>query len=277
MTGSLLDVCLALLLVSGAAVTIVGVDPPGGSHSASVRAGGVAETLAATTEPVEYALTRDGSSPSPEADRVAHATLAEHLAHAAVRSATFDGEPLSPALDGYRRAVRSAVADAIGPRTAVRAVWRPLPGVDLGGEVRVGPTPPPTATVSAARFTVPVGSSDPAERRTANGSNGDTTPSTTAAEATIEVLFPSERIAAAARDDSPAVDAVVERYRRAGEAVGVDTVAVLERGGPTAANRELAAAVADRVEGGQSLDEQCGQEPGATPGRVVVVVRTWSP
>ena len=265
MTGSVLDVCLALLLVSAAAVTLVGVDTPA-ERDDDGDAAGVADSLATTTAAVEYTLDPEAgttATPSPEADRVAHATLAEHLARAAVRSASVDGRTLSPAVAGYRRAVRATVADALASRTEVRAVWRPIPGVDVGSRVRVGPTPPPTATVHAARFSIPVG---PAGERT-----GTATP----ARVTVRVLFPPERIAAADRDDSPGAEAVVERYRRAGDALGTDAVRALDRGGPRRANRALADALDRRVDA--AADESTGDgDTSPEPGRVVVVVRTWS-
>ncbi|WP_348611053.1 DUF7284 family protein [Halobaculum rarum] len=293
MTGSLLDVCLALLLIGAAAGTLVGADAEattaGDIGASSSRASETAETLAASTAAIEYTLvpaeTKTGAggttaSASPEARRVAHATLAEHLARAAVRSATVADATPSPTAVNYRRAVRRTVADAIDSNTRVRAVWRPL-GCDdsdgalrVGGAIRIGPRPPPSATVHAARFTVPVGPSSESTQHERAGTDG---PESVAAR-TIAVLFPPDRTAAAARGDPAAATAVTDRYRRAGEALGVDAVGALDRGGPHEANRALAAALEDRhVEGGSSASAEVADAcRTGDPDRVTVVVRTWS-
>ncbi|QZX99726.1 DUF7284 family protein [Halobaculum rubrum] len=292
MTGSLLDVCLALLLISAAAGTLVGADAEAATAddigASSSRAGETAETLAASTAAVEYTVvpagertgTDDGATPSPEAQRVAHATLAEHLARAAVRSATFEDATPSPTAADYRRSVRRTVADALGSNTRVRAVWRPLPcddsdeGSRVTEVIRVGPRPPPAATVHAARFAVPVA---PSSESLTSG-DGDATRVGSAAARTIAVLFPPDRIAAAARGDPAAATAVTDRYRRAGEALGVDAVDALKRGGPREANRALATALADRYVGDSSSasNETADACRTGDPDRVTVVVRTWS-
>ncbi|MXR41551.1 hypothetical protein GRX01_09395 [Halobaculum sp. WSA2] len=290
MTGSLLDVCLALLLIGAAAGTLVGAESEAAAApdiGASSRASETAETLAGSTSAVEYTLVSaggeaesDGATASPEAQRVAHATLAEHLARAAVRSATVDGSAPSPTAADYRRGVRRTVADAIGSNTRVRAVWRPLPCDDFDGTPRVegaigiGPHPPASTSVHAARFTVPVApSSDSSDSEHTN-----TEAAGGVAARTIAVLFPPDRIAAAERGDNAAERVVRDRYRRIGAVLGVDAVEALDRGGPREANRALAAALADRHAGTDSPEpsgepDACGS---GDPGRVTVVVRTWS-
>ncbi|WP_435064102.1 DUF7284 family protein [Halobaculum sp. EA56] len=267
MTGSLLDVCLALVLIGGAATTLAGVGTtPEAAATAGDSAGGTATSLATTTAAVEYTLATEPAEASPEAERVGHATLAEHLARAAVRSATLGGRTLSPAAADYRRAVRATVAEAIGPRTEVRADWRPLPGTDLGGAIRVGAAPPADAPVRAARISVPApGPTAAAEPGAASS----------AARAAVAALFPPDRIAASARDDAPASDLVVERYRRAGAALDVDAVDAFHRDGPRGANRLLADALADRAAGG-TADRTATGHGRERAGTVVIVVRTWS-
>jgi len=293
MTGSLLDVCLALLLISAAAGTLVGADAEAATAdnigASSSRAGETAETLAASTAAVEYTLVSaeekrgtggTTASASPEARRVAHATLAEHLAHAAVRSATVGDETPSPTAVNYRRAVRGTVVDGIDSNTRVRAVWRPFECDDsngtprVGGAISVGPRPPPSATVHAARFSVPAASTSESTRHERVDADGHER----VAARTIAVLFPPDRIAAAARGDHAAATAVTERYRLAGEALGVDAVGALDRGGPREANRALTMALADRHGGGSSSASAAEANPCRTedPDRVTVVVRTWS-
>ncbi|SHH51475.1 DUF7284 family protein [Halobaculum gomorrense] len=285
MTGSLLDVCLALLLVSAAAGTLAATDDAAKTapHAAESRASETAATLATTTASVEYTIVAaegttgpDDAAASPEADRIAHGTLGEHLARAVTRSATIDDTALSPAVGDYRRGVRRAVADAVGSRTAIRAVWRPLPCAGLGATVRVGPRPPPTVTVRAARFSVPVGASSVPAASESDTEDG----ATTAASRAVAVLFPPDRIAAAARGDPIASAAVTDRYRRAGRATGVDAIARLKRGGPRSANRALAAALAADAEAGAAAESPAGERDACgsgDPTRVTIVVRTWSP
>ena len=285
MTGTLLDVCLALLLIGAAAVTLVDADANEPTVSGLDGAEATADTLATTTAAVNYTVARDGgggpdsSTASPEAERVAHATLAGHLARAAVRSATVDGTRLSPASADYRRAVRAAVAATVGANVRVRATWTPLPGRGLSGEIRVGPSPPPAADVAAARFTVPVaaqvGRSKGGTATGASVTDGTDATEATDAHAAVAVLFPPDRIAATARDDGPAAALVRERYRRAGDALGVDALGAFERESPRAANRLLAGALAER-EGGANTTPP-GNTRSGDPGTVTVVVRTWSP
>jgi len=289
MTGSLLDVCLALLLIGAAAGTLVGAESEAATApdiGSSSRASETAETLAASTAAVEYALVSpresaesDGATASPGVQRVAHATLAEHLARAAVRSATVDGSAPSPTATDYRRGVRRTVADAIGSNTRVRAVWRPLPCGDsddaprVEGAIGIGPHPPASTSVHAARFSVPVApSSDSSEsERNTEAAGG-------VAARTIAVLFPPDRVAAAARGDQTAERVVRDRYRRVGSALGVDVVEALERGGPRDANRALATALADRHtetdSAGPSGDPDACES--GDPNRVIVVVKTWA-
>jgi len=275
MTGTLLDVCLALLLVSAAAVTLVDGDASEPTVPEPDRAGATADALATTTAAVNYTLATgstdpsNGSTASPEAERVAHATLAEHLARAAVRSAALDGTRLSPATGDYRRAVRRTVATAIGTNARVRATWTPVPGTNLSGEIRVGPSPPPTADVAAARFAVPVAPG------TSAVAGANAAPNATGIRRAIAVLFPPDRIAATARDDGPAATAVRTRYRRAGDALGVDAVGALERESPRAANRLLATALAERTDAAAASPREGPHSDRA--GAVTVVVRTWSP
>lgn len=260
MTGSLLDVCLALLLISAAAVTLS--DAAGHeATSPTDRAGEATALLATTTAAVPYTLETNSDQNRQTASRVAHRTLAGHLAAAAVRSATLDGTTLSPSLADYRRAVRVVVADTLGPTTNVSVVWKPLPGTGIVGSLDVGPQPPATADIDAARFTVPVGGVDAAN--------------TTPEAATVAVLFPPDRIAASARDDGVAPTLVRARYRRAGAALGVDAVGAFDADDPRAANSLLAASLVDRRGEASTVDTTTNTE--SRVGRVVVVVRTWEP
>ena len=110
--------------------------------------------------------------------------------------------------------------------------------------------------------------------------NGPAGAATADASRAVSVLFPPERIAAAARGDGIASAAITERYRRAGQAAGVDAVDELERDGPRSANRAVAAAIAAETDvgadagGSEGERDACGS---GEPTQVTIVVRTWSP
>lgn len=155
--STVLDVALFLLLVSVAVGLLYAAPRAGDPQSDPDVAAETATTLATTTTTVRYAPA--GSADAPE--RPVRGTVAEHLAAAAVANARIDGRPLreAPAYhEGVRDVTRRTLADVgDGTRIQVRAVWEPLPGADAGGEVVVGPSPPPDADVHAATVEVPVG------------------------------------------------------------------------------------------------------------------------
>lgn len=281
MTATAIDAGLCLLLVSAAALTVVGAReperPPG-------RADAAAETLSVTTARVPYTLApgvrEAGRSPSSggELDRVAHGTLAELLARAAFRNVTVDGEALTNASASFRNGVRKTIVDALPPGTRVDARWEPYPGSHVRGGVAVGPTPPSDRAVDAARLTVPVH----IPSGTANETDGTATAADGPARLAaliVRALFPPERLRFALHDDAPLPALVEHRYRRAGRRYGVETVDALRRDGPGGANDRLRPAVAERVR-----DDLGDRSIGSAPvdslnrtGRVVIVVRTWPP
>lgn len=280
MTATALDAGLCLLLVSAAALTVVGTQEP---DLPAGRADATAETLAVTTGNVSYSLATDGrevgapGSESGELDRVAHGTFAELLARAAFRNVSIAGDPLSNASADYRRGVRRAVAGALPPRTQVHAQWEPYPGSHVRGDVTVGPEPPAGRAVEAARFTVPV--HVPPATGNATGSDAEADGYDRLAATIVRALFPPERLRFALHDDAPLPELVEQRYRAVGERYGVDTIGPLESGGPRAANERLRPIVAERVRadlrGNSTVRRSVGKVDRTD--RVVVVVRAWSP
>ena len=281
MTATALDAGLCLLLISAAALTVVGARDP---HVPSGRADVAAETLSVTTTAVTYSLApaaRDaGASVTDggELDRVAHGTLAELLARAAFRNATVDGEPLTNASTAFRYGVRRTVLDALPPRTRVDARWVPYRDAHVRGRMAVGPTPPPDRAVDAARVTVPVHVPPPRRGGTA-GAVDDPGRHRRLAAFVVRALFPPRRMRFALHDDPPLPSLVAHRYLRAGQRYGVDLLDVLREGGPAVANERLRRAIADRVRADLREVENDSTSVRSTnrPGRVVIVVRTWSP
>ncbi|WP_435128101.1 DUF7284 family protein [Halobaculum sp. D14] len=167
MTSTAVDVSLCLLLVSAAAVTLVGADAGAATGpvaaGADSRVGATVQLLAASTATVKYQPDSGGSRQTASGDgltgsnRTAHGTLAELLAAAAARSAfTANGNRVDERA-GFRRAVRGAVAEAVGARTQI-LIREPVPGGAAATPtpgIVVGADPPPIGAVHAARFTVP--------------------------------------------------------------------------------------------------------------------------
>lgn len=282
MTATALDAGLCLLLVSAAALTVVGAREP---ERPSGRADAAAETLSVTTAHVPYTLApgvRDADrsvAGGGELDRVAHGTLAELVARAAFRNVTVDGVPLTNASASFRNCVREEVVDALPPRTRVDARWEPYPESHVRGRFAVGPAPPGDRTVDAARLTVPVH----IPSRTANRTDGAATarddPAERLAALVVRALFPPERLRFALHDDAPLPGLVEHRYRQAGRRYGVDSLDALRRAGPAGANDRLRPAVAERVRddlGGRSTGIDSVDSLDRT-GRVVIIVRTWPP
>ncbi|WP_152529820.1 DUF7284 family protein [Candidatus Halobonum tyrrellensis] len=290
MTSTTLDAALCLLLVSAAAVTVVGV--PSGTApdpTSPDRADAVAELVSATTANVSYSLAPGAEAAGldrtggPEFNRVAHGTLADLLARAAFRNASVDGAPLVRTDADFRRAVRAAVARALPARTQVVARWQPYPGAHLGGRVAVGPAPPADTTVHAARVTVPLGAfpdrsrtERPAEATPEAPAAFDRTANATA-DRLVAGMFPASELRFALHGDAPLPGLVEHRYRRADAAYGTDASAALDDG-PRAANARLRPAVAARVETDlrARFDSPDAAASSVDPDRAVVVVRTWS-
>ncbi|WP_313691016.1 DUF7284 family protein [Halorarum halobium] len=282
MTATALDAGLCLLLVSAAALTVVGArDPP----VPEGRADAAAETLSVTTANVSYTLqpgsgdTASSSAASGELDRVAHGTLAELLARAAFRSVRIDGESLTNASGGFRRAVHRAVLNSLPARTRVDARWEPYPGSHVHGGVAVGPAPPGDRAVDAARLTVPVRVQPSAAGGTTTDTVGATDREDRLAGFLVRALFPPEQLRFALQDDSPLPGLVEHRYRRAGRLYGIDTLDALRAGGPAAANDRLRPAVADRIHADRREGSSDGRSATSIERsrRVVIVVRTWAP
>jgi hypothetical protein len=291
-TSIVVDAALCLLLVSASVGTLVaapGVDLGGASHTAATaderHAEAVAATLATTTASVNYTLAPGArhaaggpvafpTTEGPQFHRSSHDTLAGLLAGATVAGLSVDGRRLDHAGDDYRRAVRRRVADAVGSRVQVVAVWRPYAGASLGATFTVGPDPPTAASVRAATLTAPSGLS------TAAGPPprppGDRT-ARALADRLVAGLFPPDATRLALAGDHPTTSLVRHRYHRAATLLGADlgdsVTADPATTNVTRANDLLATTLADRV----ATDRRTAGDPtGVTgPGSVRLTVRTW--
>jgi hypothetical protein len=276
-----LDAGLCLLLVGAAVLGLVTVPDPV-ETSDDGRSDAVAESLATTTAAVNYSLGSggEGVASDPKADgprsvdRTAHGSLAGLLARAAAGDVEVDGTGLSTARDGFRAAVREAVAaryEFAGLR--VEAVWRPYRGAPIGGRVAVGPDPPADKTVHAATLSVPTGVSPLSEAAAMDFESV----SLAVARSTVDAVVPPDEARLALRSGPPSSTLTRARYARLGEAVGTSVEAAVAEDATRRANDRLAAALAPRVESDlrARFETPTAAAEAAERHRVRVVVRTW--
>jgi hypothetical protein len=277
-----LDAGVCLLLVGAAVFGLVTVPDPVETADDG-RADAVAESLATTTAAVNYSLGTGGggvaSDPSMDAprpvDRTAHGSLAGLLARAAAGAVEIDGTGRLPPRDGFRAAVREAVAaryEFTGLR--VEAVWRPYRGAPIGGRVAVGPEPPTGQTVHAATLSVPTGVSPLSESAAMDFESV----SVAVARSTVDAVVPPDEARLALRSGPPASRLTRSRYARLGETVGTSVDEAVAADATREANDRLAAALAPRVASDlrERFESPAAAVEAAERHRVRVVVRTWN-
>jgi D-alanyl-D-alanine dipeptidase len=269
------DVALFLLLVSAAAFSVVTATAAEATPTEPVaRDEATVETLATTTATVRYDLGAD-SRTNETITRVTHGTLAELLAEAAVAAVAVDGERSSPYASGFVGAVHDVVQPVLNRRTQVVATWTPYPHSTLAGRVRIGPSPPPDATVHAA--TLDVDSGYPASRPASGepATTGYAAVADTVATQVVDGQFPSRETAVAL--DGGGSDATVIRTRFASmrSAYGVNTSLEAD---VTAARTDLTGAMSTRIRA--ELQREFASPGDAAAAvridRVTILVRTWS-
>jgi len=132
--STVVDVALCLLLIGASVATLATATPPP-----------AADTPDPTPVAVVLATATGGAPDGPGG------TIADRLAGAAIATT----RPTEPGVTATRHRVNATLATIPG-HTQVVAVWRPYRGAPTTGRVTVGDTPPPMATVTTARLTVPV-------------------------------------------------------------------------------------------------------------------------
>lgn len=254
--STVLDVAICLLLI-GAALATLSAAPPAATDEGP-DADATAQTVATATTGIPF---RNGAR---------HATLAAHLATAAVTTSTVEEQPLLES--AYPGAVGNATASAVGHRTSVTATWTPYPNASVRGRVTAGDEPPASADVAATTVTVDTGIDPPA---------GNETESVEAlaralADGVVEYLFPPRRTRAALLDPRTA-PATVGRYRTVAGAVGADVDGAVTDADVNSANEALGTALAARFEA-ELRAEYGGPDAAANAIRVentTLVVRRW--
>jgi hypothetical protein len=256
--STVLDVAVCLLLI-GAAVATLTAAPPTGTDAAPT-ADGTAAVLATTTAGI------------PDRADTRHATLAAHLGHAAVTAAALDGRRL--VATDYTGSVRGETARTVPERAYVTARWRPFPGASIAGDLAAGRDPPASADVAAATLTVDIGieapapSDDPSFESIADR----------LATAVVEWLFPPRRTRTALLDPRTA-PATADRYRSAGDVLGVNVRPALQDAEVRATNAALAAALADRLAAAlrAGYDSPDAASDAVSVDTTTVTIRRWAP
>jgi hypothetical protein len=269
MTGrgisTVVDAVLFVLLVSTAIVTMtLPGDAPGAPD-----AGESAELLATTTASVEYELGSGTSAPT----RTAHGTLAALAARAAIADARVGSRPLSPASEGFVRAVREQIRERLGPRTQVHAQWRPHESALVRGSVEIGRQPPPTADVSARVLSVPVGSA----ARPITPLPADTGVSSAIAQRLTARLLPATS-AEVPHVDGPVRQDIRRRYRLLAGDRAATVTELFESHNVSAATAVTGTALAERIRADirREVDSSAAAARAVETGTVTVTVRRWA-
>jgi len=292
-TSTVVDAAVFVLFVSGAIVTLTlpAAPLPTGSEDAADE---TADVLATSTATVNYTLAPGPeharsavvSFPTqrgPEYRRRARGTIARHLAAATVGNLTVDGTPVTHTHDDLVRNVKSATRNATRSRrhrAQVTAVWEPYDGAPLRGTIRVGPTPPPDATIHAATVTVASGlpATERAARQSAVGGNA-TAFGDVVAETVVRGLFPPDVTETALLGGYPVEQLVTYRYERLGDLLGARPVKPAVANNVTAANHRLTGALGERfAEDVRSrFESPTAAAETVDVSSVDITVRTWSP
>lgn len=256
--STVLDVAVCLVLV-GAAVATLTVAPPASEGVDQPDADRTAALLATVTPSVS---TGDG--------RIAHDTLADHLATAAVADATISSDRLQKT--SYPASVRNETTNVTDERVFVTATWSAYPGSPLAGAVAAGSEPPSSAETATTVVEVRSGVAAP---------TSDSSFAALAAElaaAYVQWLFPPERTDVLLRDDRTATR-TANRYRTAASALDTSVEGSLAEPNVSRANAELATDLAERL--ADDLERRYATASAAFEDvridRVEIVVRRWEP
>lgn len=253
--STVLDVAFCLLLV-GVAVSTLALAVPDESEEMTVDSDATAHSLATVTASV------------PADNEQVHGTLAEHLAHATVTNATYDGERIIRST--YPDAVEGEIEAQTGVRSHITARWEPYPDAPIGSRVSVGTAPPPTVDVAATKLTVDSG-------MTAFETEASfESIAASIAKAYVERLFPPERTRVKLVDARTAKP-TAGRYEEAEAAFDADLGGAIADADTERANGRLVAALADRLESDLRLQYAAAENAAAetATGEIKIVVRRW--
>lgn len=283
--STVFDTLAFVLLVGGAIAILAGATPTTPTTTSVAEETG--DVLSTSTASVSYSwsatLRTDDGRETVTTRRHARGTYAELLAVAAVTNPTLGSRETTGTGESLADAVRAATRRVLPTRrraVQVSAIWEPFTGSSLRGEVVVGETPPPDASVAAATATVSSGFPNVTEQAlVASREAGYYGVANATAHGVIRGLFPPGPTAAAFHSEGFDSALVTTRYRRLANRLGVDVSGALETGNVSRANRRLARAL--RTTLAATLRERYDSPTAAARAigvhDVTIVVRTWSP
>jgi hypothetical protein len=226
--STVLDVALALLLISASVTLMFVFLEEETRESVPVEADRTAETLAGVTTTVEYSLDEtvehDDANIFTEGDdhafeRSTHGTIPELLAEGAVGSVEFWGieytresADLTQSVDGAVRNETTVMDHSV----RLDAIWRPYQGASITGRTGAGQRVPPDADVHSVTMSVPSGFENiTQEVSAAYSGDGDFNESAQViAEAIIDGFLPSEKMQRALESSSFERELALYRYNR---------------------------------------------------------------
>lgn len=260
--STVVDVAVALLLVSAGTVVLATTRPP---PPRQTDADAVSTTVATATTTVEYSVSGSGRT----RNRTVTGPLAALLADAAIVAARSDGG----GRQGYVAAVRRAsnrTARRIQPRTQIVAVWQPYPDAPVDGRVLAGRTPPPTADVDAIALRIPVANGESNARRREPRPAGDGVDRVARETAVLAVAALYPRSGAHPFDGPQAVRSPTASAYADDSDWTPASVRLANRRETARLARAFRADLADRYE------TEAAAARTVTADQVTIVVRTWS-
>jgi hypothetical protein len=299
--STVVDVSLALLLVS-ASVLLVSTQLVGGdADSEQHRADRAAETVASTTMVTRYSIAAVRSDPTFDTAAVSadasytrrvHGSPAELLGSAAVTNATFDGGlwatpgRVSPTGPAFEAAVGARLYGRMTDSQSdirVTALWRPYENASIEGVASAGGYPPLDTDVHSVTMTVPSGM-EPVDA--GPGATYDQW-GEAIADSVVEGYFPAATTQLTLEQRGLERQMTVSRYRRFETVLGsgADIAAPTAPGSPlnrstadaSAANAELRAELADRIatELEDTFDSPAEVGEAVRVSEVRITVQTW--
>jgi len=198
-----------------------------------------------------------------------------------VANLTVEGQPVTHLGDDFAAAVRNATRPLLsGPgwRGQVVVTWSPYRGAHLGGELTVGPSPPPDVDVHAARLQVPSNLPTARERAAEVAPDGFDAVADVVARELVEGLFPPDRTRARLLGSYPDARLTAHRYQSFADSYGVSVEEALANRNVARANRRLRAAVADSVASDvrKRFETPTEAAEAVRLRSVTITVRTWS-
>lgn len=300
--NTVVDVCLAVLFISIAVLTLSMVPVHSDEQANPEGADRTADVLASSTIGLTYSIESaahtavDGNPsdeyPNVEFERTTHGSLASLVASLAVANATFEGKekPIRPPESNRNFAsvlderTQTALVET-SVETHVRAHWEPYGGARLAGTAAVGQQPPRDVSTAAATVNVPSGfESVPDESLESIGEGDYRGLAEIIAETVVEGSLPQAETKRVLEGADLERALMLDKYRQMATAIesGDTAEKVLSeiREPPvrtTTANEMLTECLADQFEADlrRSFDSVPDAVSAIDVNTATVVVRTW--